>query len=235
MTPPGAASPPFGEVSTISPKPLVRRQTGRCSAGVPQGTPRARVERSTGVRIEGRLQKSVRSTFSTFSRRAARQTEEARSSSTRRLDPLTRGAASRRVKGCETGARITNSERSLASPGLVPGTNPMEGVLGGWAHRPKPTVRFASSGAAGVGGGPRGSSTTANARGGALAVALPGDRGRQRSMRTVRLSQPKGAEGLQPTSLTNTVSRVLRRTPKTKAVEAKNLDIRRRERQRELR
>jgi hypothetical protein len=34
------------------------------------------------------------------------------------------------MKGCETKARITNSERSLASPGLVPGTNPMEGVLG---------------------------------------------------------------------------------------------------------
>lgn len=57
-------APSLREVSTNPPKPWAHRQMVPCSTPAPQGVRCARIVRTTSVRIEGRLQKSVRSTFS---------------------------------------------------------------------------------------------------------------------------------------------------------------------------
>lgn len=69
----------------------------RCCSGV---------GRFTGARVEGRLQKSVRSIFSTLWRFAARQAT-GHGVARRGSSSSTRGASSRRVKGCRVSSART--------------------------------------------------------------------------------------------------------------------------------
>jgi hypothetical protein len=85
-------------------------------------------------------------------------------------------------------------------PAAMPGIDPMEGAPGHEPGCPKPAARESSPGVAmwsqvqrWIGSLRRGS--------GDPAPASLRDRGRQRSRRPVSLSQPKGAEGQQPTTV----------------------------------
>jgi len=76
----------------------------------PAQATRPEVERSTGARVEGRLQRSERGIFSAPSRGAARQTEVARSSTLRRR-VLTRHARTHRATRVRGLSRERNRER----------------------------------------------------------------------------------------------------------------------------
>ena len=155
-----------------------RRSRSRVSArraaavGEAQAT-RSGIRRSTGARVVSRLQKSARSIFLTPSRGAARQTEEARGSTSRRFLPRQGGITPWRVKGCEAEVRKPNRERNEASldrkvEDRVDGRRP-------GSMRPSRSNRRGGSSGPGHGGklsaqrkkGKR----AANARGGAHAVA----------------------------------------------------------------
>jgi len=75
---------------------------------------RPEVERSTGARVDSRLQRSERGIFSAPSRGAARQTEVARSSTMRRRVSTGR-ARTHRAKGCEDfRANVTGNAEGFA-------------------------------------------------------------------------------------------------------------------------